>query len=92
MAGFADGSAPPMHCARATLPARVATLLAHEPQLVASAVDAFYNRDLDAMKASATSLMHVQPGQGNSSLCLPAHDPASSPLHMVPLEAHGVHA
>ncbi len=51
MAGFADGSAPPMHRARATLPARVAHLLAREPQLVAPAVDAFYSRDVAAMKA-----------------------------------------
>jgi len=51
LAGFADGSAPPMHRARATLPARVAHLLAREPQLVAPAVDAFYSRDVAAMKA-----------------------------------------
>ena len=57
MAGFADGSAPPMHRARATLPAPLAALLAREPQLVAPAVDAFYNRDLAAMKACATSLL-----------------------------------
>jgi SGT1 protein len=59
VAGFQDGSAPPMHRARLTLPARVAMLLAHEPQLVAPAVDAFYNRDLAAMKASVTLPLRV---------------------------------
>lgn len=50
MSAFTDGTAPPMHRARATLPARLAALLVAEPQLVAPAVDAFYNRDVAAMK------------------------------------------
>ena len=55
-AGFADGSAPSMHRARVTLPARVAALLAAEPQLVAPAVEAFYVRDTAAMKARVVCL------------------------------------
>ncbi len=55
VAGFVNGSAPPMHRARATLQVRIAQLLASEPQLVAPAVEAFYNRDAAAMKACCTS-------------------------------------
>ncbi len=43
-----------MHVAHALVPARVAHLLAAEPQLVAAAVEAFHYRDLDDVKVSST--------------------------------------
>eukprot|EP00898_Chlorokybus_atmophyticus_P001396 jgi/Chlat1/2257/Chrsp17S02567 len=42
-----------VHTARARLPSKVAQVLRHEPQLASLAVDAFYYRDLDDMKAAA---------------------------------------
>ena len=83
VAGFADGSAPPMHRARATLPASLATLLAREPQLVAPAVDAFYNRDLAAMKARTTSLLGLHAKSWHSALLPHCHRQATSLLHIV---------
>jgi SGT1 protein len=90
VAGFADGSAPPMHRARATLPAPLAALLAREPQLVAPAVDAFYNRDLAAMQASTTLVIGLHPGnwQMNPTATLPWSD--TTLLHVVQWAAHHV--
>lgn len=42
-----------MHKARCVVPLRVAHVLKNEPQLVSLAVDAFYRRDIDAMKAAS---------------------------------------
>jgi hypothetical protein len=90
VAAFADGSAPPMHHARATLPARVAMLLAREPQLAAPAVDAFYNRDLAAMKASTKCIrisIYTVPAQCQ---CHGADAYAGSLLHMMQWGAHDI--
>lgn len=42
-----------MHKARCIVPLPVAQVLKHEPQLVSLAVEAFYRRDIDAMKAAS---------------------------------------
>ena len=42
-----------MHKARCVVPLHVAHVLKNEPQLVSLAVDAFYRRDIDAMKAAS---------------------------------------
>lgn len=52
-----------MHRARCVVPLPVAQVLRHEPQLVSLAVEAFYRRDVDAMKA-ATRLERFLPVQG----------------------------
>ncbi|KAG0632333.1 hypothetical protein M758_1G320500 [Ceratodon purpureus] len=55
-----------MHRTRCVVPVSVAQVLKHEPQLVSLAVDAFYRRDVDAMKA-ATRLKKFLPGQGGDA-------------------------
>lgn len=50
LAGYPERATEQMHVAHALLPARVAYLLAAEPQLVAAAVEAFHYRDPDDMK------------------------------------------
>lgn len=52
-----------MHKARCVMPLPVAQVLKHEPQLVSLAVEAFYRRDIDAMKA-ASRLERFLPGEG----------------------------
>lgn len=51
--GYPGRATEQMHVARALVPARVAHLLAREPQLVAAAVEAFHVRDPDDVAAAA---------------------------------------
>lgn len=55
-----------MHKARCVVPLPVAQVLKHEPQLVALAVEAFYRRDIDAMKA-ASRMERFLLGEGSNS-------------------------
>ena len=57
---FQPGRNKHMHRARTVVPARVAAVLAAEPQLIAPAVEAFHYRDLDDMKAAAR-MQHFPP-------------------------------
>ncbi|EIE25091.1 SGT1-domain-containing protein, partial [Coccomyxa subellipsoidea C-169] len=57
---FQPGRHKHMHRARTVVPARVAAVLAAEPQLIAPAVEAFHYRDLDDMKAAAR-MQHFPP-------------------------------
>ena len=50
VSGFPARAAQLMHVAHVLVPARVALLLAAEPQLLASAVEAFHSRDPDDVK------------------------------------------
>ena len=50
VASYPAAAAKAMHQAHAVVPLRVASILRHEPQLVAPAVEAFHYRDLDDMK------------------------------------------
>lgn len=52
-----------MHKARCIVPIQIAHILKHEPQLISLAVDAFYRRDIDSMKA-ATNLRKFLQKQG----------------------------
>ena len=54
-----------MHRARCVVSVPVAQVLKHEPQLVSLAVEAFYRRDVDAMK-SATRLERFLPSDAGS--------------------------
>ncbi|GAQ92583.1 hypothetical protein KFL_010610030 [Klebsormidium nitens] len=53
IAGYPERARSNQHRARCLLPLRVAHILRQEPQLVAPAVEAFYDRDVDSMKAAA---------------------------------------
>jgi hypothetical protein len=61
--GYPEQARRNMHRARCVVPVSVAQVLKHEPQLVSLAVEAFYRRDVDAMKA-ATRLERFLPVQG----------------------------
>ncbi|CAG9464126.1 unnamed protein product [Pedinophyceae sp. YPF-701] len=50
---FPAAAAAATHVACCTIPARVAHVLRHAPHTVAAAVDAFYSRDADDMRAAA---------------------------------------
>lgn len=56
-----------MHKARCVVPLPVAQVLKHEPQFVSLAVEAFYRRDVDAMKA-ASRLDRFLPVEGAFTL------------------------
>lgn len=53
LSGFQQNSNRNMHTAVCRVPLSVAQILKHENQLVALAVQAFYDRDVDSMKAAA---------------------------------------
>ena len=53
LGGYPARALAQMHTARVTLPAAVAAVLRAEPNLVAPAVEGFYNRDVDDMRAAA---------------------------------------
>lgn len=63
--GYPEQARVNMHKARCLVPVPVAQVLRHEPQMVSLAVDAFYRRDIDAMKA-ATKLEKFLPVQDGS--------------------------
>lgn len=53
-----------LHRARCVVPLPVAQILRHEPQLVSAAVEAFYDRDVDSMKAAGRMQQFVpDPGR-----------------------------
>ena len=49
-----------MHKARCIVPIQIAHILKHEPQLISLAVDAFYRRDIDSMKAASNLRKFLQ--------------------------------
>ncbi|XP_057826118.2 protein ecdysoneless homolog isoform X2 [Cryptomeria japonica] len=51
--GFPARAVENMHSVRVRVPVRVAQVLKHEPQLISKAVEGFYDRDVDSMKAAA---------------------------------------
>lgn len=51
--GYPEQARWNMHKAKCVVPLPVAQVLKHEPQLVSLAVEAFYRRDVDAMKAAS---------------------------------------
>ncbi|KAJ7514822.1 hypothetical protein O6H91_23G061000 [Diphasiastrum complanatum] len=53
LTGYPERARKNMHKARCRVPLPVAQILKMEPQLISLAVEAFYNRDLDSMKAVA---------------------------------------
>eukprot|EP00877_Chromochloris_zofingiensis_P008855 jgi/Chrzof1/4222/Cz14g03190.t1 len=53
LAGYPGIANQQMHRARVQVPARVAHVLKHEPQLVSAAVEAFYYRDTSDMRLAA---------------------------------------
>lgn len=53
LSGYGQNSKKSMHNVVCRVPLPVAQILKHEPQLVALAVGAFYDRDLDSMKAAS---------------------------------------
>ena len=71
---FQQGRHKHMHRARVVVPARVAALLAAEPQLVAPAVEAFHYRDVDDMRA-ARCMQHfpAQVTASSGSVSQPEH-------------------
>lgn len=50
IAGYPERARTNMHRARVRVPLPVAQVLKHEPRLIALAVEAFYDRDVDSMK------------------------------------------
>eukprot|EP00250_Pteridium_aquilinum_P017653 c23719_g1_i1 orf=225-2279(-) len=60
LSGFQQNPNYGMHNVVCRVPLPVAQILKHEPQLVALAVGAFYDRDLDSMKA-ASQMSHFLP-------------------------------
>ncbi|KAI5064209.1 hypothetical protein GOP47_0020879 [Adiantum capillus-veneris] len=60
MSGFQQNPTRNMHNVVCRVPLPIAQILKHEPQLVALAVGAFYDRDLDSMKA-ASRMSHFLP-------------------------------
>ncbi len=53
LGGYPARAAQQMHTARVAVPAAVAAVLRAEPDLVAPAVERFYNRDVEDMRAAA---------------------------------------
>ena len=51
--GYPQRAQRQMHRARVLIPARAAAVLREDPQLAGPAVEAFYNRDADDMRAAA---------------------------------------
>ena len=81
-----------MHRAAVTVPAQVAHLLRQEPQLVAPAVEAFYNRDTAAMKARCLRAgrmlrpeRHRLPRNGASASAAPCRCRAAAQLRRATL-------
>ena len=63
LAGFPEKARASMHHARCSVPARLAHVLSLDPQLVAPAVEAFYNRTPADMR-SASRARHFPPQVG----------------------------
>lgn len=51
--GYPDKARVNMHRVRVRVPLSVAQVLKHEPHLISKAVEAFYDRDVDSMKAAS---------------------------------------
>ena len=58
--GYPQKAHRQMHRARVIVPARVAAVLHQDPNVAGPAVEAFYNRDVDDMRA-ASRMHHFSP-------------------------------
>ncbi|KAG6541434.1 hypothetical protein Mapa_017213 [Marchantia paleacea] len=63
MKQFPEKALENIHRARCRVPLPVAQILRHEPQLISIAVESFYNRDMDAMKAASRMEKFLPKGQ-----------------------------
>ncbi|BBN14474.1 hypothetical protein MPTK1_6g12030 [Marchantia polymorpha subsp. ruderalis] len=63
MKQFPEKALENVHRARCRVPLPVAQILRHEPQLISIAVESFYNRDMDAMKAASRMEKFLPKGQ-----------------------------
>eukprot|EP00249_Psilotum_nudum_P019491 c27281_g1_i2 orf=101-2215(+) len=60
--GYPEKAKKNMHNTRCRVPLPIAQILKHEPQLVSLAVEAFYDRDMDSMKAASCMEKFLQKG------------------------------